>query len=351
MEISMYISTFLFTLILTLAIIPLFRKFAFKINLLDKPNRRKVHQKSVPLVGGLVIALVAIFTFLIGNLDWTNLQEISILILGGIALLIVGVIDDKINIRAIYKLLLQVILAHFAFVNGISIASMQGILGVYDLSLPLQYVLTLLVIVGTINAFNLLDGIDGLAGGIAMISFLVFSYLAFVLGKTYLIVLYVALSGAILGFLKFNFDKKQKIFLGDAGSLFLGFILIISGIILLKSSQITAYNDTVLAILIAVFALPVLDSLRVYLERIQEGKSPFEADKRHLHHLILWIGLTHRKVTFCILLLLFFYIVSSIFMQYIFGINFLIVFVLFLYIFPVIILNIHNKVCLWNTYF
>lgn len=349
MEFTIYLLTLVSSLVLTLAFIPATRKIALKINLVDKPNARKLHQNPIPLVGGIVICISSFLAFFVANISWANITEIKILLFGASILLLMGVIDDKMDMKASYKFLIQIVLSHFAFVNGIRIESMYGILGIYELDFTIQYILTLLVVVGVVNAFNLMDGIDGLAGGLAIIGLIFFSFLAFLLGKTYLIILYLALIGALLGFLKFNFSKNQKIFMGDAGSLFLGYILVVSAIILLQSAHKTQYSNLTLVVILGVFIIPVLDSLRVYFERIQEGKSPFEADKRHLHHLVLLLGLKHKKATFSILLSICFYIVFAVIIGYFLGINFtLILLFLSFFIFKTI-LNLNKKVYFWKT--
>ena len=172
----------------------------------------------------------------------------------------------------------------------------------------MQYALTIIVITGVVNAFNLMDGVDGLVGGLSLLGFTMFFiasifYDNYILGKISVIFI-----GAIIGFLKYNLSKK-KIFMGDAGSLFLGFILVTLGIQFMEKQRVSqdygyAYG---FLILLSFFSIPVLDSLRVYVGRMKRGNSPFKADKSHLHHLLLVAGLTHKKISifvvlFCLIL-------------------------------------------------
>lgn len=218
-----------------------------------------------------------------------------------IVLLIVGVIDDKNDLKAKYKLLIQLLLAFFVASSGTRISSFYGLFGIEEISVWLQYVLTILVITGVVNAFNLMDGVDGLVGSLSFLGFMLL-FLAGVLYKDYILAkIAFIFMGAILGFLRYNLSKK-KIFMGDAGSLFLGYILITLGIRFMEK-QIVGDNQNyfyLFLIIVTFFTIPVLDSLRVYLGRIKNGVSPFKADKSHLHHLLLQVGLTHKKIAFSI---------------------------------------------------
>jgi UDP-GlcNAc:undecaprenyl-phosphate GlcNAc-1-phosphate transferase len=170
--------------------------------------------------------------------------------------------------------------------------------------------LTILVITGVVNAFNLIDGVDGLVGGLSLLGFTMFLIASTFYNNYFLGKISVIFIGAIIGFLKFNLSKK-KIFMGDAGSLFIGFILVTLGIKFMEDQRVNNdYGYTYgFLILVAFFSIPVLDSMRVYIGRMKEGNSPFKADKSHLHHLLLMAGLTHKKTTvfvviFCMILFL-----------------------------------------------
>lgn len=295
-------------LILALIFIPFIKKIAVKVNLVDKPNYRKVHTNAVPLIGGISIAITVLIVLIVSGNQLSLLKEYLPILSSGFVLLIVGVIDDKTDLSAKYKLVIQLLLAFIIALSGTRITTFYGFLGVYEIATWAQYLLTIIVITGVVNAFNLMDGVDGLVGGLSLLGFTMFLvssvfYNDYFLGKVSVIFI-----GAIIGFLKFNLSKK-KIFMGDAGSLFLGFILVTFGIHFMEKQHSTnnygyAYG---FLILVAFFSIPVLDSIRVYVGRIKQGNSPFKADKSHLHHLLLTAGLTHKKISlfvviFCMIL-------------------------------------------------
>ena len=295
-------------LILALIFIPFIKQIAVKVNLVDKPNYRKVHTNAVPLIGGISIAVTVLIVLIVSGNQLSLLKEYLPILSSGFVLLIVGVIDDKTDLSAKYKLVIQLLLAFIIALSGTRITTFYGFLGVYEIATWAQYLLTIIVITGVVNAFNLMDGVDGLVGGLSLLGFTMFLvssvfYNDYFLGKVSVIFI-----GAIIGFLKFNLSKK-KIFMGDAGSLFLGFILVTFGIHFMEKQHSTnnygyAYG---FLILVAFFSIPVLDSIRVYVGRIKQGNSPFKADKSHLHHLLLTAGLTHKKISlfvviFCMIL-------------------------------------------------
>ncbi|WP_298140343.1 glycosyltransferase family 4 protein [Flavobacterium sp.] len=296
------------SLLLVLIFIPFIKKIAVKVNLVDKPNYRKIHTNAVPLIGGISIALSVLIVLIISGNQLTFLKEYLPILSSGYVLLIIGIIDDKTDLSAKYKLIIQLLLAFIIALSGTRITTFYGFLGVYEIEILAQYLLTIIVITGVVNAFNLMDGVDGLVGGLSLLGFTMFLVSSVFYNDYFLAKVCVIFIGAIFGFLKFNLSKN-KIFMGDAGSLFLGFILVTLGIHFMEKQHSTnnygyAY---IFLILVAFFSIPVLDSIRVYLGRIKQGKSPFKADKSHLHHLLLTAGLTHKKISlfvviFCMIL-------------------------------------------------
>lgn len=295
-------------LILALIFIPFIKQIAVKVNLVDKPNYRKVHTNAVPLIGGISIAVTVLIVLIVSGNQLSLLKEYLPILSSGFVLLIVGVIDDKTDLSAKYKLVIQLLLAFIIALSGTRITTFYGFLGVYEIATWAQYLLTIIVITGVVNAFNLMDGVDGLVGGLSLLGFTMFLVSSIFYNDYFLGKVSVIFIGAIIGFLKFNLSKK-KIFMGDAGSLFLGFILVTFGIHFMEKQHSTnnygyAYG---FLILVAFFSIPVLDSIRVYVGRIKQGNSPFKADKSHLHHLLLTAGLTHKKISlfvviFCMIL-------------------------------------------------
>ncbi len=289
------------SLIIVLAIMPLLRIIALKVHLVDKPNARKAHKGQVPLIGGLAIFFATFASVLVAAPSWQSIHTISFMLIAAGILLLIGVIDDKADLRASLKLTIQIALAYFAFINGFRIETFYGIFGIYEIPIFAQYVITVFVITGVVNAFNLMDGIDGLAAGLAFIAFALFGWMAFLTGQYMLLSLFLSLIGALIGFMRFNFSTKVKVFMGDAGSLFIGLIMVLSAISLLQAAQGTSDIQLVLSVVVGVLALPVFDSLRVYRRRAKNGYSPFRADRTHFHHLVLQLGIKQRSATLLII--------------------------------------------------
>lgn len=348
-QIRQYFVIFVLSLVLVLVILRLLRKVAVKINLVDRPNTRKTHTNPIPIIGGVAIVISSGLALMISPEFWKGIYENHVVIVGAIVLLVVGLIDDKMNVRPILKLIVQIALAHFVFHSGIRIDSMFGILGIYELSFSVQYILTLLVIVGVINAFNLMDGIDGLAAGLSIIGFLVYTYLAILTGKIFLVVLFISIIGALIGFLKFNLSTKNKIFMGDAGSLALGYILVVSGIILIQSAHGTSNVPTALVVVMGVLGLPVTDSLRVYYRRMKLGCSPFKADRTHFHHLVLMFGIGHKRASFLITLFVVCIIALNAILVTMFNVTLTILYFLILFVLISTILEINREINIWRN--
>jgi UDP-GlcNAc:undecaprenyl-phosphate GlcNAc-1-phosphate transferase len=178
--------------------------------------------------------------------------------------------------------------------SGIRITSFNGLLGIYDLPLAIQYLLTLIVITGITNAFNLIDGIDGLAGGLGFMSLIVLGLFLTLSGDTNTAIAAFALAGALLGFLYYNFNPA-RIFMGDTGSLVLGFVV---SVLCIKLLQLNINAQTPLLPHAPVFVtgivlIPVFDTIRVFSLRMWKGKSPFTPDKTHIHHLLTTNGWSH----------------------------------------------------------
>lgn len=299
-----FLSYGILSFVLTLVIIPTIRSIAIKVNFVDKPNYRKVHLTPIPLVGGISIAMAFIVMIVVSNYRLTFLREYLSIFASAFVLLIVGVIDDKKEVSAKYKLIIQLLLALTIALSGTRITSLFGLFGIYEIVVWQQYAITVLLITGVVNAFNLMDGIDGLIGMLSLLGFTIFFFTAVYFKDYNLTLSSIIFIGAVIGFLRFNLSSI-KIFMGDSGSLFIGFILITEAIKFLQKHE-SAKNHPVsytVLLLILFFSIPVLDSLRVYMGRIKKGNSPFSADKSHLHHLFLGIGFSHKKTTLMIGLL------------------------------------------------
>lgn len=342
-----YLLSPLLAFLLFILLIPFFRKAAFRFQLTDRPNYRKIHQTSVPLVGGIVVFISSGITLALSQIINRELLDLKNIFIGMFLLLIMGILDDKYDIRASLKLSIQLILSHFVFSHGIRIESLYGIFGINDLPFYAQYVLTIVVITGVVNAFNLMDGLDGLVGGLAILSFFVMAILSFLSKQFYLTLILVTYMGSLFGFLLFNLSHDKKIFMGDAGSLSIGFLLITSCIKLLQATSTTPHFPALKIGIISILIVPVFDALRVFRKRIKAGKSPFEADKTHLHHLFLSIGVKH-KLTAALILIIVIIITCVGYIVFAFtGITISISFMLILFYSVTALLNFHNKINDW----
>ncbi|TVQ67104.1 MAG: undecaprenyl/decaprenyl-phosphate alpha-N-acetylglucosaminyl 1-phosphate transferase [Balneolaceae bacterium] len=336
------------SLAIVLTIMPLLRIVAIQLQLVDKPSGRKAHNGQIPLAGGLAISFATMLTLLVSTTSWSEFSGISFILLAGGILLVIGVIDDKSDLRASMKLTIQIALAYFAFANGIRIETFHGILGIYEIPVLAQYFITLIVITGVVNAFNLMDGIDGLAAGLAIVACTLFGWMAYITGQFMLLNLFLALIGALVGFMRFNFSSKVKVFMGDAGSLFIGLIMVLSAISLIQAAQGTSEIRLVFPVVIGVLALPVLDSLRVYRRRAKDGFSPFRADRTHFHHLVLQLGIKHRSATLLVIFVSAILIALSITIGSLTSFTFMILALMTAFIAISWILSLNSKVMDWK---
>ncbi len=271
----------LVTFIASAILVPLAKKCAFHVNALDMPNERKVHTKPMPRMGGL-----AIFgAFLIGYMLFarTTYQMLSILI-GGFIVVFTGIIDDISPIRARTKFLLQLAAACVVVFYGHIVLDHVDMLGInIDFPVPVNYVITILFIVAITNSINLIDGLDGLASGVSSIYFLTIAFIAFILNKKEGLdtILSLIMLGSTLGFLLYNFHPA-KIFMGDSGSLFLGFTISIIALLGFKATTLTS-----LIIPILILAIPIFDTAFAIFRRLLKGEKISTPDKEHLHFQLL----------------------------------------------------------------
>ncbi|MDR4949472.1 glycosyltransferase family 4 protein [Neobacillus cucumis] len=298
---------------------PLVKKLAFKIGATDKPNQRKVHQKIMPRLGGLAIYISFLIGVAIIRPDATSLLPIMnpnenihlAIILGSIVIILTGVLDDTKEISPKVKLFGQ-ILASFivVFMGDLKVEFINlpfgGQLNFGFLSIPI----TMFWIIGITNAINLIDGLDGLAAGVSTIALFAISGMAFLMGNPYVMILALIAAVSSLGFLIFNFHPA-KIFMGDTGALFLGYL--ISVLSLLGFKNVTFIS---LVIPIIILGVPISDTFFAIIRRLV-NKQPLSApDKSHLHHCLLRIGFSHKQAVLIIYAMsLIFGLVAFIFSQ------------------------------------
>ncbi|UTE77335.1 glycosyltransferase family 4 protein [Rossellomorea sp. KS-H15a] len=284
--------TLIICFILSIVLTPLVKKFAFKIGATDKPNQRKVHQKIMPRLGGLAIFL----SFIIGVAILRPDSPYALgIVLGAFVIIITGVLDDMMELSAKVKLLGQIAAALLVvLVGGAEIEFIKlpfgGQLEFGFMSMPL----TILWIVGVTNAINLIDGLDGLAAGVSSIALITISVMAIIMGDMFVLTLGSLLLVSTLGFLFYNFHPA-KIFMGDTGALFLGYMISVLALLGFK-------NITVISLIIPVIILgvPISDTFFAIIRRFV-NKQPLSApDKSHLHHCLLRLGYSHRQTVLII---------------------------------------------------
>jgi len=276
-------------------------------NLTANPNERSSHVKKTPNLGGVGIAFGAFFSCaFFGSflLSYTDISTLLSLTAPLVILFAVGLKDDLVGISSSLKLFAEVLSALiFITVSGISIDNFYGIFGIYQLNEVASYIFTVFVFVLITNSINLIDGIDGLAASVSLVIFISLLYYFiqtdFILGA----LSSASIIGGLAAFLRFNVSKgKRKIFMGDVGSLLVGFILAVLTTFTLSTKFHTPdifVNKPVY--ILALFAFPFMDTLRVFILRGISGISPFKADKKHLHHKLLNYGYTHIQSTLIII--------------------------------------------------
>jgi UDP-GlcNAc:undecaprenyl-phosphate/decaprenyl-phosphate GlcNAc-1-phosphate transferase len=281
---------------------PLVRLLALRLGAVSPSGGRHVHERSIPRLGGIAMVVAFFAPLLIlwradavigAVLDQESLRLVG-LFGGGLLMCAVGVIDDTRGLRALHKLCAQIAVALFAYRCGFSIHTVY-VPFVGDLAMGVFAVpVTVLWIVGVVNAVNLIDGLDGLAAGVVFFAAITNLLVAWLGGAVFIALLSAATAGAVLGFLFYNFNPA-RIFMGDSGSYFLGFVLAVTSLISQKAS-------TAVSLLVPVVALgvPIIDTLFAMVRRILERRPVFSPDRGHIHHRLLDMGITHRRAVLII---------------------------------------------------
>ena len=294
--------------ILSIYFVPTMRKLALIKNLTDTPSARKSHSTQVPVLGGLAIYLAAAFSMVLMACIFpskTIILDFFLLGFGSMTLLFIGVLDDIVGLKPMQKLIFQIIVSFILIHNApIYISSMDGIFGISVMPYIVSCLLSVFVYVVFMNMLNLIDGIDGLASGISMVGFAFFGYVSFMTGSYYNMLVSMAGIGCIIPFMYYNMFSDSKIFLGDSGSLVMGVILgylALDFLSINNAPEQLLFGGNKIIILMSVFSYPLVDTLRVFVVRISRKRSPFAADKNHIHHHLLRLGLSHRKATLLVL--------------------------------------------------
>ncbi|USK59533.1 glycosyltransferase family 4 protein [Peribacillus asahii] len=288
----MLLGALLIAFLLSMFLTPYVGKLAFKLGATDKPNARKVHSKIMPRMGGLAIFLSFLFTFLIFS---DRVMEQLPLLIGAILIIIIGIADDMVELRAAPKFLGQI--------GAALIIVLWGGLEVEFINLPfgeplqfgvLSIPITILWIVGIINAINLIDGLDGLAGGVSTIALITIAIMAVIKQDIFVATVALIVIGATVGFLKYNFHPA-KIFMGDTGAMFLGYVIAVLSLQGFKNVTMVS-----LIIPIIILGVPISDTFFAIIRRVVNKKPISAPDKSHLHHCLLNVGFTHKQTVILI---------------------------------------------------
>ena len=277
---------------ITMILIPPLMRNAHQMRFVDVPEERKVHHGLIPRIGGIAMVIGSVMPMIV----WMHADNTAISLIASMGVIFLfGILDDRHDLDYRLKFFGQAIAVLIVMIYGdiafktIPLMDGQPLPGYIALSLTFVFLL------GITNAINLSDGLDGLAGGMSLLSLGVISLLAYQGGMFDIMLISIAILGSVLGFLRFN-THPARVFMGDGGSQYLGFSL---GVLVLMLTQGQASSfSTALPLLI--LGLPMLDTLMVMAQRIREGRSPFSADKNHIHHRLLNLGFSHYEAVFCI---------------------------------------------------
>ena len=311
---AVLILVFLTAFIVVLYSTPALIKVAVLKRLIDVPSEdRKIHKRAIPTIGGIIIYAATLFSFSLWyNIDdlndfsqiYESVKEFKILVATSLVLFFVGVKDDIIGTAPVKKLFANILVGLILVLMGdIRITGLHGVFGVNEIPVWGSVFLSLFTYIVVVNAMNLIDGVDGLAAGVGFIASSVFGAWFVFANEFTLAALSFSLSGALLGFLIFNFSPA-KIFMGDSGSLIIGMFLCVLSIKLIEFPVTRIDNFWIHIsnpmIVIAALSYPLTDTLRIFIIRAAKGQSPFAADRNHLHHRLLDSGYSHVQTVIII---------------------------------------------------
>ena len=298
---------FLLGFSLSYLILPVIINVVKSLDLFEKVSDRSSHNCPVPSFGGVAFFIIISFALGFSGEIYDRTQVLALLP-GVLIVFFTGLKDDLTGTRPLTKIVMQLLAgASLVAYPQFNISDLNGFLGIHQISEWLMFPLSLLVIIFFINAYNLIDGIDGNAGLIGVVIFSFYAFIFGFVGDWLMLSICVAMIGGLIAFLRFNFSSYgKKIFLGDTGSLLLGFVII--AFVFYITSKDYAHQLTFFVpeqnlpyVLLAILFVPTFDALRVFITRLINNKSPFKADRSHMHHIILdkfeW---THKKTTFVI---------------------------------------------------
>jgi UDP-GlcNAc:undecaprenyl-phosphate/decaprenyl-phosphate GlcNAc-1-phosphate transferase len=285
--------------LITFFAIPVIIQVARQKKMFDEPDERKVHKMVIPTLGGLGIFAGFILATLLG-VPWGT-PELQYFVAASVVIFFLGIKDDILVLSAAKKFIGQLVAAGIIILlGGVQITNMHGFLGIEEIPRFASIILTLFTVIVITNSFNLIDGVDGLAGSLGLLTAILFGSYFFYAGQLMFAVMAFSLAGSLVGFLIYNFSPA-KIFMGDTGSLLIGLInsiMVIKFINIAGASNAKLPFDAAPAIGFAILIVPLFDTLRVFGQRILDRRSPFSPDRSHVHHFLLELGFSHKMVTF-----------------------------------------------------
>lgn len=289
-----YLQIFIISFLSTLIITPFVIRHFLQIGIVDKPDKRRIHNKTIPRMGGTIVFMIAILMFLS---FYRGIEEYRIFLISAIIIAILGNLDDVFGLRWLHKLIAQIAVSSFITYDLFTRIDNVQLLG-FILPDVAAFILIIFLMVGLLNAINFMDGLDGLVCGYSIISLISILALGYLVKDQFILIVSFGLIGSLFGFMKFN-TYPAKIFLGDTGSLSLAFFLTYL-VLLLGTMKPGNSNSLDLTFALMFFALPITDTLKVIIRRLYNKKSPFEPDKTHLHHKILGLEIRQKVTTFII---------------------------------------------------
>ena len=307
--------------ITSLMMLPPLIRIASKKNIFDKPGERKLHTYRTPLLGGVAIFAGTMISFLFWSASFFEIKQLFILT-SLLVLFAAGFIDDLQPMRPVFKLFLQVIATIITVLfAGISINGLHGLGGIHIIPEIPSFIVTAFFILIMVNAFNFIDGVDGLASMVGIIASALFGLLSLSVGDGFSALLAFSLCGSLIAFLLFNFPPA-KIFMGDTGTLVTGFIL---SLLAIRLTEVTRNSiswfpwfnyQSAPVFVLAALIIPAVDFVRVTVMRMVKGHSPVRADKNHIHHMLIGLGLNSTQTTLLLIIVNLFFILTAWFFRF-----------------------------------
>ncbi len=285
--------------LVTFILMPVVINVTKSVDLMDMPDRRKVHRINTPSMGGIAIYLGWLVAILI-TIPIFELAQYKFLLSGVLLIYILGFRDDISSLQARHKLSFQILAGILVvYFGGIYLTDLHGFLGISEIDEQWARPLTVFAIVALTNSFNLIDGIDGLAASVTILAGSVLAWMFLEMGQLSLAILSLSLCGAMIAFLFYNWFPS-RIFMGDTGSMTTGFFISVLAILAVKGLSVAesiSFPSNYISFVLSLLILPIYDTLRVTIIRLSKGISPFVPDRNHIHHAVLRLGYSHAEAT------------------------------------------------------